>query len=266
LLNPVAYPHGAARVRLIETHISYVFLAGRYVYKIKKPVNFGFLDYSTLERRQHFCHEEVRLNQRLCPETYLGVVPIVKTTSSLRVGEEGEALEYAVAMRRLPARRMLDRLVRSGQATEQVIERVARRAAEFHAGAMRGRGIDRFGAPEAIRFNWHENFDQIQPYVGRTISRRELRDIEDYAARFLSAKVKLLEERVAHGRIRDCHGDMRAESICVTDGLCIHDCIEFNARFRCGDDVRSPRHRQDERCAIACQPLGRRCVLFGLCA
>jgi aminoglycoside phosphotransferase family enzyme len=146
LLDPAAYPHPAARVRLIETHISYVFLAGRYAYKIKKAVNFGFLDYSTLERRRHFCHEEVRLNQRLCADTYLGAVPIVAGSSGVRVGGEGKPLEYAVAMRRLPARRMLDGLVRRGRASEEMIERVARRVADFHAGASRGPEIDRFVA------------------------------------------------------------------------------------------------------------------------
>ncbi len=115
LLRPEAYPHRPRRVRLVETHISYVFLAGPYAYKVKKPVDFGFLDYSTLEKRRYFCEEEVRLNRELCPDTHLGVVPITRTADGFAVGGDGEAVEYAVLMRRLPEARMLDRLVRRGR-------------------------------------------------------------------------------------------------------------------------------------------------------
>ncbi|HEX3244190.1 MAG TPA: kinase, partial [Chloroflexota bacterium] len=121
----------------METHISWIFLAGDRVYKVKKPVDFGFLDYSTLGRRKHFCHEEVRLNSRLCPEAYIGVEKIVATPQGLEVGGTGRAVEYAVVMRRLPARRMLDYLIRKGQVGEALVERVAQRIATFHANADR---------------------------------------------------------------------------------------------------------------------------------
>lgn len=235
LLRPEAYPHRPRRVRLVETHISYVFLAGPYAYKVKKPVNFGFLDYSTLEKRRHFCEEEVRLNQALCPGTYLRVVPIVRTPTGLLVGGEGEPVEYAVLMRRLPVSRMLDRLVRRGRVDPEAVVRIARKVAAFHAASDHGPEIDRFGEPELIRFNWEENFAQTAPYIGRTIPRRWYEGIRRYVTGFLDTSAGLLLGRIGQGRIRDCHGDLRAESICVENGICIFDRIEFNDRFRYGD-------------------------------
>lgn len=235
LLRPEAYPHRPRRVRLVETHISYVFLAGPYAYKVKKPVDFGFLDYSTLEKRRHFCEEEVRLNRELCPDTHLGVVPITRTADGFAVGGDGEAVEYAVLMRRLPEARMLDRLVRRGRVDPEVLVRLARRVAAFHAGSARGPEIDRFGGLETVRFNWEENFAQTAPYVDRTVPRRWYEGIRRYVEGFLRDSAELFRKRVAEGRIRDCHGDLRAESICVEDGICIFDRIEFNARFRYGD-------------------------------
>jgi aminoglycoside phosphotransferase family enzyme/predicted kinase len=235
LLDPAAYPHNPERVRLVETHISWVFIADDLVYKVKKPVDFGFLDYSTLRRRKHFCQEEVRLNNRLCPDAYLGVEKVVSTQAGLRIGGRGRAIEYAVVMRRLPERRMLDDLIRRRQVGEEMIERVAARIADFHATAVGGDEVDRYGTLDVIRDNWQENFDQIEPYVGRAISARRLEDVRQFVTRFLEREADVFRQRQLNGRIRDCHGDMRAESICVTNGLCIFDCIEFNERLRCGD-------------------------------
>ena len=202
---------------------------------MKKPVDFGFLDYSTLSRRKYFCNEEVRLNSRLCADAYIGVEKIVATPQGLRVGGTGRAVEYAVVMRRLPARRMLDHLIRADQVGEALVERVAQRIATFHASAERSPEIERFGSIDSVRDNWQENFDQIQPYIGRTISAGQLRMVRGYVEEFLDQNAELFRQRQLEGRIRDCHGDMRAESICVTNGLCIVDCIEFSARLRCGD-------------------------------
>jgi aminoglycoside phosphotransferase family enzyme/predicted kinase len=235
LLRPAAYPRPARRVRLEETHISWVFLAGRYVYKVKKPVNFGFLDYSSLERRRQCCEREVELNRRLCPDAYLGVVPIVATANGVQVGGAGEPIEYAVMMRRLPAARMLDRLLRAGQVSEAMIEQVTKRIATFHADALRGPEIDRFGSVETVTANWDENFEQLAQYIGRTIGRPRFDAIVSYVRDYLTVNRALFEVRIAAGRVRDCHGDLRAESVCLTDGICIFDCIEFNERFRCGD-------------------------------
>jgi aminoglycoside phosphotransferase family enzyme/predicted kinase len=235
LLANVAYPNPPRRVRMVETHISWVFITDDLVYKVKKPVDFGFLDYSTLSRRKFFCYEELRLNGRLCPDAYLGVEKIVTTSDGLRVGGKGRAIEYAVVMRRLPEDRMLDFLIRRREVSEEMIERVAARIAEFHAMALGGPEVDRFGSLEAIGGNWEENFDQIQPYVGRAISVSRLNDIHRFVRHSLETDADVFRQRQLDGRTRDCHGDMRAESICVTNGLCIFDCIEFSDRLRCSD-------------------------------
>jgi uncharacterized protein len=177
----------------------------------------------------------VRLNNRLCPDAYLGVEKIVSNQDRLRIGGRGRAIEYAVVMRRLPERRMLDYLIRRRQVGEEMIERVAARIAEFHAHAVGGPDVERYGSLDVVRDNWQENFDQIEPYVGRAISARRLQSIRRFVTGFLEREADLFSQRQRDGRVRDCHGDMRAESICVTNGLCIFDCIEFNERLRCGD-------------------------------
>src|SRR4030042_1909118 len=140
LLSPEAYPHKVGRIDLIQTHISYVFLAGDFVYKVKKPVDLGFLDFTTLEKRRHFCEEEVKLNRRLCADTYLGVVPIVEVGGAVAVDAAGPVVDYAVKMKRLPEERMMGRLLEEGAVTSDWGRAPARRLAEFHASA--GKGTD----------------------------------------------------------------------------------------------------------------------------
>ncbi|MDI6858776.1 MAG: AAA family ATPase [Dehalococcoidia bacterium] len=235
LLLPSAYPHPVKQVDLIQTHISYVLFAGEYVYKVKKPVNFGFLDYSTLEKRRLYCQEEVRLNRRLCPDTYLGVEPIAASGDRVIIGGGGEAVEYAVKMRRLPQQRMMDVLLDEGAVSSEMLTRLTGKLVEFHRTSERSGYIDSFGSEETIRFNWRENFDQTGPYVGRTISRERWQAIRDWVESFLGRERRLLERRVREGRIRDCHGDLRTNAVCFVDGVCVFDCIEFNERFRYSD-------------------------------
>jgi len=222
-------------IEIIQTHISVVFLGRHRVLKFKKPLNLGFLDYTTLAKRKEACEAEVVLNNRLCPGAYLGVQPISLLDGELRFSAAGPLVEYAVVMKRLPADRMLDRLVARGEATEAIIERVARRLGEFHDAARRGPDVDALGAPKVIAANWRENFDQTLPYIGKTISEELYESVRDWVMHWLAENEPLLCSRVREGRIRDGHGDIRAESICVTDGLCIFDCIEFNERFRFSD-------------------------------
>jgi hypothetical protein len=223
------------RIDLIQTHISYVFLAGDFVYKLKKPVDLGFLDFTTLEKRRHFCQEEVRLNRRLCADTYLGVVPIVEVKGRVAVDAAGPVVDYAVKMKRLPEERMMGRLLEEGAVTFDMVRALARRLAEFHASAETGPDIDVFGGLETIGGNWRENFEQTEPYVGRTITSRRFQETRAYVEGFLEQERDLLESRVREGRVRDCHGDLRAEAVCFSDGICIFDCIEFNQRFRYSD-------------------------------
>ncbi len=232
LSDPQVYPESTNQVETTQTQISIIFLTDSYVYKIKKAVNQGFLDYTTLANRKHFCEQEVSLNRRLCEDTYLGVVPINLECGRIVLGGKGKVIEYAVKMRKLPADRMMDVLLAKNQVTPEMIARVAEKVAEFHAKAENNPDIGKFGTIETITFNTEENFNQTESYVGRTISLPQYQHISKYTRDFLEKSAPLLRKRVADGKIKDCHGDLHAQHICFTDGICIYDCIEFNERFR----------------------------------
>jgi uncharacterized protein len=236
LLRPRAYPHAAPDVRLVETHISWVLLAGAYAYKLRKPVDFGFLDFTTLEKRRADCEAEVQLNRRLCRDLYLGVVDVVERAGQLFVWEAGRPIEPAVKMRRLPESGMLPALLERGSADERLMRRLADHLAEFHARAAAGSGVDEHATPAALCANWLENFDQTEHFVGRTIDPALRDEVRAFVDDFVVRQRELLERRLREGRIRDGHGDLHAGSVCVMGRrLYLFDCIEFNARFRCAD-------------------------------
>ena len=235
LSSPEAYPERPRRIELVQTHISLVFIADDYVYKVKKPVDFGFLDFTTLEKRRFYCQREVELNRRLCPNSYLGVVEIVEGKNGIRIGGEGETIEYAVKMRKLPQERMMDWLLREGGVTEGMVEEVAGRVADFHRRAETGGKITAYGGIEAVLVNIEENRVQTEKYIGTTIPKETYRKIEEYNRRFVEREAPLFQGRMEGGRVRDCHGDLHAAHICFADDICIYDCIEFNDRFRYAD-------------------------------
>jgi len=238
LLNPRAYKNHPAVITLIQTHISYLFLTPGFVYKVKKAVNFGFLDFTTLEKRRHYCAEEVRLNIRLAPDVYLGVVEIKECNGALTVeGEEGETIEYAVKMRRLSEETILEEKIRRGVASEKDIQRVAEAIARFHGKAGRGDHISACGTPEIIKKNIIENFTQTEDLIGSIISRSSSRGIKDYALKFIEENRPLLLKRIEGGFIRECHGDIHSEHISLNRRIEIIDCIEFNERFRFSDTI-----------------------------
>ncbi len=234
LLRADAFPHPARDIRLIETHISWVILAGAFAYKLRKPVNFGFLDFTTAAQRRADCDAEISLNRRLCPDLYLGVVNVVERDDEhLSFGGPGRVLEPAVMMRRLPNAGMLASLLERRQADERLMRRIASVLSEFHASARTGPGVDQFGSIATIRGNWEENFSQMQTDLLTANKRHAIRA---YVSGFLGQHAELLERRVRTGRIRDGHGDLHADSVCIA-GRTVHlfDCIEFNPRFRCAD-------------------------------
>ncbi len=237
LLDPAAYDHPVEEVRLIQTHISWVLLAGDFAYKIKKPVRFGFLDYSTLPRRKEMCEREVRLNQRTCPDAYLGVVPIVERDGRIYLHGTGVTVEYAVKMRRLSAEGWLSNRVVQGGVSPEVMRRVADSVYTFHAAAASDSEISRFGSAGEVEALWRENLDEIAPFAGDTLTLCQLRDILEFGSRFLESNRSLIDMRAASGRVRDVHGDLRSDSIYIeADGhICMMDCIEFSDRMRCGD-------------------------------
>jgi aminoglycoside phosphotransferase family enzyme len=232
LLDRQAFPHKPQKIELVQTQMSLIYLTGEYVYKIKKAVNLGYLDYTTLEKRHFFCRQELELNRRLCRDAYLEVVPIVKKNGALRVEEQGEAIEYAVKMRQLPQDRMMDVLLPRGLVTPEMVARVSERLVSFHQKAETSQEIAAFGKLNVVRQNCDENFLQTEKYVGLTILRAKYERIRDYTNDFIEGNAGLFEERVTGGRIRDCHGDLHAAHVCFTDDICIYDCIEFNDRFR----------------------------------
>ena len=242
LLKPQAYPHKPREIKVVQTQMSFVFLTGDYVYKVKKPVNLGYLDYTTLEKRSFFCHQEVDLNRRLCPNAYLAVVPITmslrgakRRSNLLRIEGQGEAVEYAVKMRQLPQERMMDVLLPQGKVTKEMIARVAQKLADFHQKAKTNAEIAAFGKLDIIRQNTDENFDQTEKYTGISISRLSYDHTRSYTKDFIRNNANLFGKRVNEGKIRDCHGDLHAAHVCFTADICIYDCIEFNDRFRYSD-------------------------------
>lgn len=236
LRSPEAYPHQPGAVDFHQTQMSLLFLADDLVYKVKKPVNLGYLDYSSFEARRQYCEHEVELNRRLCPSAYLGVVPVTRESDGrLRVEGEGQTVEHAVKMRRLPQQRMLDHLLQQNGVTLAMMEAIASRLTSFHREAATSPEIAAFGAVEAIRFNTDENFEQTLPNIGTTVRRSDHSLLREYTNAFLKTQAALLSRRVEDGRIRDCHGDLHAAHVCMTEDICIYDCIEFNDRFRYGD-------------------------------
>jgi uncharacterized protein len=235
LRQPEAYPRGAGRVEFGQTQMSLLFFVGDVVYKVKKPVDLGYLNYSTLDARKGFCEREVELNRRLCPDIYLGVVPITRSGGTFQVEGTGEPVEYAVKMRRLPQELMLDHLLATGAATPEALRTVAVTLASFHGRTASTPAISAFGSIETIRGNTDENFAQTRPYIGRTMTESTHHLLKSHADGFLASHRALLDGRVRDGRIRDCHGDLHAAHVCLTDPVCIYDCIEFNDRFRYGD-------------------------------
>lgn len=235
LLNPEIYPDLPGAVKTIETHISLLFLTGHEVYKVKKPVNFGFLDFTSLEKRKYYCEQEVKLNRRLSPEIYLGVVKITRAKKQISFDGEGEVVEYAVRMKQIPEDLLLDKLLEKNRVTGKMIEAVAEKLVGFYSTAETSDSIKSFAKPGRIKQDTDENFDQTEKYIGMTISKEIFDEVKRRTNDFLRTKENIFYQRIASDRIRDCHGDLRLEHIFRGDEIFIFDCIEFNERFRYTD-------------------------------
>ncbi|MFI5457156.1 MAG: AAA family ATPase [Isosphaerales bacterium] len=243
LSAPSAYPQPVETVEVHQTHISVVFLAGSLAYKIKKPVDLGFVSYRTLERRRHFCEEEVRLNRRLAPEIYLGVVAVTLQDGAIRMDGTGEVVEWAVKMKRLPDAATLRAHLERGDAGVEALEQLACRLARFHAAADSGDKVAAGGSLEAISRNARENFEQSAPQVGVTLSKSTLDRLKVRTDAALAHRRSIIEDRALRGIPRDTHGDLRLDHVYwfpernpPGDWIMV-DCIEFDARFRYADPV-----------------------------
>lgn len=235
LMKPETYDEDVQKIDLVQTHISFVFLAGNYVYKVKKRVNFGFLDFTTLEKRKYFCGREFELNRRLASDMYLEVVPINRSDNQIKIKGEGKTIEYAVKMRRIPEDTMMSGLITRNQVDNVLIDELAKIIADFHAKAETGGSINKFGSLKTIKFNWDENFDQTHDFIGRTIDSNQFDVIYHKIQTFMKKNKPLFKTRIENSRIRDCHGDLHSGNIFVADRIYIFDCIEFNERFRYSD-------------------------------
>ena len=232
LLDPGAYPHPVDRVDLVQTHISFVLLAGEFVYKFKKPVDFGFLDFTTLDKRKYCCERELVLNRRLSPDIYLGLVRVGRKNGRFVLDGGGEVIEYGVKMARMDEERMMTRVIERGELRAEHIEGLVEILVPFYEQAERSAEIDSYGTAEAVAVNVLENFEQTESFIGGgTLSRKQFERITAYA-RGVLADSDRFQARIDQGRIRDCHGDLYSANICLDDRIHIYDCIEFNDRFR----------------------------------
>ncbi|WP_421659380.1 AAA family ATPase [Leptothermofonsia sp. ETS-13] len=234
MTQPGFYPHPVNEpIQLIQTHVSYVLLTGEFAYKVKKPVNFGFLDFSTLEKRKHFCEEELRLNQRGAAELYLEVLPITQEGDRFHFGGMGEAVEYAVKMRQFPAGTLFSDLFDQGKLTGELLERLAQVLAQFHASAVTNDYIRSFGQVSKIRLAIDENYEQTEKYIGGPQTQQQFDETRAYTDRLFAEQVDLFNQRIENNWIRECHGDVHLRNIALwNDKILLFDCIEFNEPFR----------------------------------
>jgi len=238
LLNPEFLSDQTKKFSLIQTHISLVLITDEFVYKIKKPANFGFLDFSTLKKRHYYCHQEIMLNRRLSKDTYIDVLPIIYDGKNYRMGiGQGRIAEYAVKMKRLPDEMLMKSMFFRGELTGEHLNKIAKVLASFHRTARNSLNIDKFGDPEKFKINTDENFEQIRKYIGMTIQKRDFDTLKQWTEYFYSSNRPLFISRINSKKIRDCHGDLHMEHICLSENLPIFDCIEFNSRFRYTDTI-----------------------------
>ena len=232
LQNAALYDHTVTHFEMIETHISWVILTGDYVYKIKKPVNFGFLDFSSLEKRHHYCEEEVRLNRRLAPQLYLGVVSINGSEEEPQINGTGPVIEYAVKMRQFPQSTQLDRLLAEGLLNIETMDKLAEKVAQFHLTIKTVDQQSGFGDLEHIRQPVLENFTHIRSCINENSIKLQLSILEEWTVQQLEKLADDIRQRKKQGYVRECHGDMHLRNIALwNDEIIIFDCIEFNKNF-----------------------------------
>lgn len=229
LLNPAAYPHPVGKIELIETHISWVLLTGQYAYKIKKNIQFDFLDFSTLEKRHFYCEEELRLNRRLAPALYLQVVPITGTPEQPQINGNGETIEYAVQMKQFASNQLLSDFADQGRLDAAIIDQFADLTANFHRNAKADVSNSRYGTTAEVHHWFSGNFAHIRPLLKDERFLQQLDRLERWGNQELLKNTPLMEQRKQQGFIRECHGDLHLGNIALIDNqVTPFDGIEFN--------------------------------------
>ena len=228
------YPHSVVEsIEHIQTHVSHVFLTGDYAYKLKKAVNFGFLDFSTLDRRQHFLQEEIRMNSAIAPELYLEVLPITQSGDKYILAGEGEAVEYVLKMRQFPQEHLFINLFTAGKLDIEQMEELGKIVAQFHSQAETNEHIRSFGTVAKIREAFDENYQQTEKYIGIAQTQQQFDETKAYTDKFFAEKEALFQTRIENNQIKECHGDLHLKNICLWQNkIQLFDRIEFNEPFR----------------------------------
>lgn len=233
------YPHAVSeKIEVIQTHASYVLLTGNYAYKLKKEVDFGFLDYSTLAKRKHFLEVELQLNQKIAPELYLAVMPIGYHGDELALGASGEIVEYTLKMRQFSQANLFNNLLEAGQLSSDRMVELGKIVAQFHQTATTNDYISSFGTVAKIRAAFTENYQQTQRYIGKVQTEEQFAATQAYTDRFFEERQDLFQTRIKQQKIRECHGDLHLKNICLWQNkIKLFDRIEFNESFRFVDTI-----------------------------
>ncbi|MEM1242339.1 MAG: AAA family ATPase [Cyanobacteria bacterium P01_H01_bin.26] len=233
------YPHWTIdTIELVQTHTAYVLLTGDYAYKIKKPVNYGFLNYSTLAKRKHCVEEELRLNQRTAQDIYLEAVPIYKEGETFSLSGNKEPVEYAVKMNQFPTGSLFSDLLDQGQLTPELMQSLAHQVADFHRRTATNERIQSFGTIARLRQAFDENYAQSQAYIGHGQTQQQLQETQAYTDQAFTEWKKCFQNRIENNKIRECHGDLHLRNICLWQHrIFLFDCIEFNETFRYVDTM-----------------------------
>lgn len=238
MLQADFYPHARADIELIQTHISWVILSGSHAYKVKKPVNFGFLDFTTLDKRKYFCEQELRLNKRLAADLYLKVLPVTQKNGNYYLDGDGEIVDYCLKMLRFPQHDLLDQRLTDDRFEPAWMDELARDIADFHSKDEKIADMKHFGDIRFIRSHIEANYAVAEQYAGKTISRTLLESVRHHSDKALNSLDGILKRRQENNHIRACHGDLHLRNITLFhDRPCVFDCIEFNDEYRIIDTI-----------------------------
>ena len=235
LSNKEAYPEEVKSVDVIHTAVSCIFLTGSHAYKINKPLNLGFLDYSSLEKRKEILYKELELNSILCPGLYKEVLPITENKGEVKLAGNGEVIEYALKMKEFPQEGILSNLLKKNKVTKEDLAKVAKKIANFHEQTPNSEEIKQYGSFEAIKELWEEIFTSTESFVDLTVNSFQFNLIKDKINKFLEENKEVFNRRAEEGRIRYNHGDFHSANICLADDVHIFDRIGFNMKFPCSD-------------------------------
>lgn len=229
------YPEKVDNIELIHTAVSYIFLTGNHAYKLNKPLNLGFLDYTNLEKRKEILEKELKLNSLLCPDLYKEVLPITEKKNKIQIGGDGKVIEYALKMKQFSQDGILSNKLKQNKVKEEEMLKVAKIISDFHKKTPSNQEIREYGSFDAIQGLWQENFNQTKDFINKTISKTQFNLIKNRIDSFLKNNKTIFDKRVKENKIRYNHGDFHSGNICLGKDTYIFDRIVFNMKFPCSD-------------------------------